>query len=64
MDDDIFDTPTDTAPPLPERARAIPRAQPRSATAGVALPADSFRQSEAYLAGRIARAVARGHRTQ
>jgi hypothetical protein len=66
MDDDAFDPPlANAAPPSqplprwpePEATPAVARERRR-----VSAELDSFRRSEATLAGQIARAVARGQR--
>jgi hypothetical protein len=65
MIDDEFDAATDGRSPLPVRpvTRPIGPARRATASASVATPGSgSFRRSEAYLAGQIARAVARGQR--
>jgi hypothetical protein len=73
MTDDTFETRVARGdlPPLADAPVADPGAVPRLAvpvTAPAGAPAivtpepPSFRRSEAYLAGRIARAVARGQR--
>jgi len=50
-------------PPLPEPPVAAPAVRPTKVTVRAAAPEpDSFRRSEATLAGLIARAVARGQR--